>query len=223
MTSKNANYSIEKYLSSKKNNEKLEKMFLNEHQKMIKRLVIAFDLDGTLIDSSHRSGYREDGKFYLEDWVAKSTWEYIQKDTLLPLYHLYHAYKEAGFTVIAVTARELREGDYRYFEQNNLNFDFILSREDSKQLDHELKNGKLAEFLSEENRIPHLFYDDKDDNLEVARKYGFSPMKAQYHNLKAVVKDFHSIRNINEGIEEFKPKQSDMAKTTLWKHVAVKE
>ena len=121
MTNKNANYSIEKYLSSKKNNEKLEKMFLNEHQKMIKRLVIAFDLDGTLIDSSHRSGYREDGKFYLEDWVAKSTWEYIQKDTLLPLYHLYHAYKEAGFTVIAVTARELREGDYRYFEQNNLN------------------------------------------------------------------------------------------------------
>ena len=221
MKTKELNYSIEKYLQLKRQNAELEQVFLSEQERVMKRLVIAFDLDGTLIDSSHRSGVREDGKFYLEDWIAKSTWEYIQQDTLLPLYHFYYAYKQAGFTIIAVTARELSDADYRYFEENNLEFDFILSREDSKQLDHELKNGKLAEFLSKENRIPHLFYDDKDDNLEVARKYGFSPMKAQYHNLKAVVKDYHSIRNMNEEISEFKPKSSDMAITHLWKHVAV--
>lgn len=194
----------------------MRKAFKKEHTEVIKRQVIAFDLDHTLIDSSHRHCTHPDGSFNLQGWIEKSTWEHIQKDVLLPLCHHFWAFKEAGFTVIAVTAREMREPDYRFLRENDLEFDAILERGNSKELDEQLKNGKLREFLSQEGRIPYLFFDDKDENLEVAKKYGFQTMKAQLFNLKTVVKDYHSVRNINENnIETFSPKEEDLAKSKI--------
>lgn len=186
-------------------------LFEAECRKALKRQVVAFDLDHTLIDSSHRTRFNENGKLDLQYWRDHSTWEHIQKDQLLPLYFNYYAFKKAGYTIIAVTARQMSEHDYRYLKENGLDFDLILERGDSEALDHELKDGQLHKFLSEEGRIPFLFYDDKDDNLAVAAKHGFQPMKAQLWNLKAVVKSQYSIRNIDDSIQNFAPKEEDLA------------
>ena len=195
---------------------KQEKLFMSEHLAAIKRQVIVFDLDHTLIDSSHRYVTKEDGSFDLDGWIKKSTWEYIQDDSLLPLCHHFFAFKKAGFTIIAVTARQMSEADYRFLEEHDLIFDAILERGDSVELDEKLKDGKLHNFLQEEGRIPFLFYDDKDENLLVAEKYGFKGMKAQLFNLKTVVKDYHSIRNINDkNIVSFAPKEEDLAQSNI--------
>lgn len=195
---------------------KMRRAFKEEHVNVIKRQVIAFDLDHTLIDSSHRNVTNPDGSFNLTGWIEKSTWEYIQQDKLLPLCHHFWAFKEAGFTLIAVTAREMREDDYRFLKENDLDFDLVLERGNSKELDEQLKDGKLHEFLSEEGRIPYLFFDDKDENLEVAAKHGFQPMKAQLFNLRTVVKDYHSIKNVTAtNIKDFNPKPEDLAKSKI--------
>lgn len=187
-------------------------LFEEEHKKTMKRLVVAFDLDHTLIDSTHRITLKEDGSLDLNAWHETCTWEYIQRDTLLPLYHHFKSFKEMGVTVIAVTAREMRDADFKYLEKYGLNFDYVLYRENSQELDHDLKNGKFAEFLSQDGRIPFLFYDDKQENLDVASKYGFAPLKAQLFNLKTVVKNWHSIRNVcSDTIKDFNPKEEDLA------------
>lgn len=195
---------------------KQEKLFISEHLATIKRQVIVFDLDNTLIDSSHRQRYKSDGSFDLDEWRRLSTWDNIKNDSLLPLCHHFFAFKKAGFTIIAVTARQMDENDYRFLEEHDLIFDFILERGDSVELDEKLKDGQLHKFLQEEGRIPFLFYDDKDENLMVAEKYGFKGMKSQLFNLKTVVKDYHSIRNINDkNIVSFSPKQEDLAQSKI--------
>ena len=66
---------------------KQEKLFISKHLAAIKRQVIVFDLDHTLIDSSHRQIYKPDGSLDLDEWRRLSTWDNIKNDSLLPLCH----------------------------------------------------------------------------------------------------------------------------------------
>ena len=45
-----------------------------------------YDLDGTIIDSSHRARHDENGKLDLDHWKRNNTKENIFKDDLLPMY-----------------------------------------------------------------------------------------------------------------------------------------
>ena len=159
-----------------------------------KKLVVAFDLDGTLIDSSHRITYKEDGSFDLDAWIRDCK-EKTKDDILLPLADVYFAYKAAGFTIIAVTAREMHKEDFDYLDKNELDFDLILHREGSTELDHVLKNRLLNDFFEEEGRIPFQAYDDKQDNLEVFDAHGFRTFHATYLNkaMKAEKRDLISV------------------------------
>ena len=44
-----------------------------------------FDLDHTVIDSSHRQITKADGSLDLDNWIANCTREKIMADTFLPL------------------------------------------------------------------------------------------------------------------------------------------
>ena len=46
-----------------------------------------FDLDHTVVDSSHRQATRPDGSLDLDHWREHSTPAMIERDTLLPLAH----------------------------------------------------------------------------------------------------------------------------------------
>ena len=53
-----------------------------------------YDLDGTIIDSSHRAIVNRDGSINLDKWREMSTKDYIFKDDLLPMYwQLVNDYK----------------------------------------------------------------------------------------------------------------------------------
>ena len=48
-------------------------------------MIKIFDLDGTVIDSTHRQTYREDGTLSISNWRENNTPDLIAQDKLLPL------------------------------------------------------------------------------------------------------------------------------------------
>ena len=144
------------------------------------RFVNVFDLDCTLIDSSHRinsTGNPDDG-LDLDYWVDNSTLENIMKDKILPLVDVFHEFSKTNFTNIAVTARNMTEGDYEYLKHHDLHFDMILHRGDSQELDHILKERKLDKLFAESDLKPFLAFDDKEDNLDIFKQFGFTCINA---------------------------------------------
>ena len=165
----------------------------------LKKLVVAWDLDGTLIEPSSERYRITNGVFDLDFWIEHATEEFIMKDTLLPVSEIYYAYQKAGFTQICVTARDINEGDEKFFLKHNLKFDFMLQRGDSVELDHILKSKKLSEFFHKHGLIPFEYWDDKQSNLEAAEKFGFRTFHAKYMNEKLSLNSFKEL--------DFKPNQ----------------
>jgi len=81
-----------------------------------------FDLDETVIDSSHRQGET------LAEWIALNTPENVAKDTLLPLADQMQKVYDAGHTVTVCTSRVLSDHDFESFRTLGLRFDNMLSR-----------------------------------------------------------------------------------------------
>lgn len=90
---------------------------------------VIFDLDGTVIDSSHRHSSKPDGSIDLEHWFDNATPEKIARDTLLPLADSMRRMYEAGHTVIICTARCFQGADYQFLFDNNLPYHYLLKRE----------------------------------------------------------------------------------------------
>lgn len=67
--------------------------------------IIIFDLDGTVIDTSHRYRDLPCGKIDLDFWFANSTPENIARDTLLPLADEWRRYYNDGHKIVVCTAR----------------------------------------------------------------------------------------------------------------------
>ncbi len=82
----------------------------------MKKAIHVYDLDGTVIDSSHR--YRTitnpDGseRIDLAHWIENDVPEMIEKDSLLPLAEQYiNDIKNPDVYVIVATARQCKKGD----------------------------------------------------------------------------------------------------------------
>lgn len=100
------------------------------------RYVAIFDLDETVINSSHRTPNNPDGTLNLEAYKAKHTAENVAKDTLLPLAKVMQAAQEAGAYVIVLTARDMRHFDYEFLSMRGLRADKIMSRDRVKSKAH---------------------------------------------------------------------------------------
>jgi len=162
----------------------------------MKKFVNIFDLDFTLIDSSHRINAFGDVSydFDLDFWIENCTYDMIMRDKLLPLADLCREFQKTNFVNIAMTARVMTFADFEFLRKHELNFDAILHREDSLELDHVLKEKKLKELFSVGEYIPFLAFDDKKDNLNIFAKYGFKCIDSDEFNKKigvelAVVND----------------------------------
>lgn len=88
-----------------------------------------FDLDHTVIDSSHRQLTKADGSLDLAHWRENCTHEKIMADTLLPLAEvLREALKNPRQNVIICTARVLGRSDISFLAKHGLLASVILSR-----------------------------------------------------------------------------------------------
>ena len=92
-------------------------------------MLFIFDLDGTVIDSSHRALANADGSINLEHWRENSTPEMIAKDKLLPLADGWRSLVgDRRHKIVVMTARVMGGDDYHFLIEHGLIADFIYSR-----------------------------------------------------------------------------------------------
>ena len=131
-----------------------------------------YDLDGTVIDSSHRRRFNTNGDLRLSYWKSHNTRKDIFGDSLLPLAK-HMKKKMIGNIVLVCTARNISQDDLDFLENNGLRFDHILSRPKGVNTkDHILKYHQLKKFLVQNPYLPKrkIMYDDSMENLQEISK-----------------------------------------------------
>ena len=144
-----------------------------------------FDLDHTVIDSSHRQLTRADGTLDLDNWIANCTREKIMQDKLLPLARLMRSAYDQEHNIIVCTARVLSVWDHVYLAAHNLKSHAILSRaQGDHRPDAEMKRDLLLKHFASKN-VPlarwtrnAVFYDDNDAVLSMAQDLGITAKNA---------------------------------------------
>lgn len=136
-------------------------------------MLYIFDLDHTVIDSSHRQLTKADGSLDLSHWIENSTREKIMADTLLPLAEVMRDVYARGDFVLICTARTCSQHDLGYLSENNLPYHDILYRGiGDNRPDAQYKSEKLAEWAEKTNqpidwrRKAVMF----DDNVNVIKQ-----------------------------------------------------
>lgn len=87
-----------------------------------------YDLDHTVIDSSHRQATLADGSLDLAHWIENNTPDKIWLDSLLPLAKEWRAQYARGAEIVVCTARVMQEADYAFLNHHGLIAHTILSR-----------------------------------------------------------------------------------------------
>ena len=134
-----------------------------------------FDLDHTVIDSTHRQLTKADGSLDLAHWIENNTPQKIAADKLLPLADTMRQRIAQGREVIICTARVMGEHDYQFLKDHGLFVPVILSREigDSSP-DWMLKERLLRQYASDTGRswarfcLSAVMYDDNESVVKMA-------------------------------------------------------
>ena len=143
---------------------------------MIKNISI-FDLDGTIIDSSHRQATLPDGTLNLEHWFENATAEKIFDDTVLPLATQVRKRQKAGDYVMVCTARNMQDADFEFLQNEGICPDKIISRPSGNtEADGVLKAKQLNSFLSLKQfaKANKVMFDDAASVRSTLRKIGIA-------------------------------------------------
>ena len=101
-------------------------------------MIYIFDLDHTVVDSSHRQATRPDGSLDLDHWREHSTPRLIERDTLLPLAHEWRKLARRGHEIIVCTARVKWPADYSYLTSRGLFAESVISRAEGDRTSDDL-------------------------------------------------------------------------------------
>ena len=152
-------------------------------------MLYIFDLDGTVIDSSHRQNTRPDGSLDLARWIENNTPEKILADSLLPLAEKMRSVRSVKDTVAVITARVIGDADLAFMKRNDLKFDFLYSRAEGIHTpDGLLKRRailKLAKKLQRSMawmRKNVVFFDDNLAVLDIMASMGIKTINATTAN-----------------------------------------
>ena len=152
-------------------------------------MIYIFDLDHTVIDSSHRQITRADGSLDLDHWIENCTRQKIFADSLLPLARLMRSAYSQGHDVIVCTARVLSAHDYAYLAHHDLKAHAILSRPmGCADADDVLKKNLLFKHFKNQPLARWtrnaVFYDDNLGVLEMAKNLAIMTKNAVQLNSK---------------------------------------
>ena len=144
------------------------------YNKGMKKKIAIFDLDGTVIDSSHRTPNKPDGTLDLEGYFELRTRKNIFKDTLLPLAEkMKEMYASGDYYIVICTAREMCQADYDFLDANSLKYHHILERNTCRKPYH--WNLPDAEYKTKQLKpykyYKYEFYDDAEPIVEAFRSY----------------------------------------------------
>ena len=148
-----------------------------------------FDLDHTVIDSSHRQSYLPDGSLDLVHWRENSTAEKVAQDTLLPLARVMASAHNVNIRIIVCTARVMASADYYFLQQHGLFADYILSRpEGDTSGDAQLKIRLLNDFVQSQGISWKRFiqgavmFDDNQTVIKALKSIGLNVVDAVQTN-----------------------------------------
>jgi FMN phosphatase YigB (HAD superfamily) len=91
-------------------------------------MTLIFDLDGTVIDSSHRYAKLPDGSIDLDAWLKNCTRDNIMRDRLLPLADTWRKYASEGGRVSICTSRIMTGDDIDFLSYHGLKYHYLMSR-----------------------------------------------------------------------------------------------
>jgi hydroxymethylpyrimidine pyrophosphatase-like HAD family hydrolase len=142
---------------------------------MIKQIHI-YDMDGTIVDSSHRFAILPNGKIDLPFWIENCTPEKVAKDSLLPLAEKYKAQLlDPEIYVVIATARVLAASDWKYIIEVLGMPDKVVSRDGRndcrKGADMKIAGLRYLNNLSQFKNAPRHFYEDNKDYLYPVAEY----------------------------------------------------
>ena len=134
--------------------------------------ITVFDIDNTIVDSTHRTPNNPDGTLNLAGYFKNRTRESIFKDTLLPLAETVKDRKSAGEWVVLCTARHVDCDDLDFLKAKGIVYDEILSRSNCKKKyinlpDPQYKSKQLNKYKD----IEYEFYDDAKPIIELFSSY----------------------------------------------------
>ena len=139
----------------------------------IKKIAI-FDLDGTLVDSSHRTPNKADGTLDLQGYYKNRTRANIFKDTLLPLAdEIKEMYASGDWHIVICTAREIDQDDLDFLKANGIEYHEMFDRNNVRKKyhwhlpDEQYKTKQLKKYKHKE----YTFYDDAKPIIELFKNY----------------------------------------------------
>ena len=136
--------------------------------------IILVDLDGTVIDSNHRTPTRSDGTLDLDNYLRLRTRDSIFKDKLLPLASVIRKLYRYNYIVIS-TARVVDQDDIDYLLYNNIPYHKLLSRPDndrSRDADLKVTSMRKLRNLKQFSNKPWFMFDDAPSVISAMRKEG---------------------------------------------------
>ncbi len=108
-----------------------------------KEITLIFDLDETVIDSSHRTPNHADGTLNLNAYIALHTPENVALDKLLPLARTMQRAIAQGYKVAILTARDMAQCDRDFLKSNGISPRHIYSRDRCKTKKHyKMRDGE---------------------------------------------------------------------------------
>lgn len=146
--------------------------------------IIIFDLDGTVIDSEHRTPTNPDGTLDLHGYFRLRNRENIFKDTLLPLANEMRRLAEDNYIIVS-TSRSIDENDLEFMRKNKLPYNKFFSRRwQDAQGDASLKLNKLRSFLNlrQFRDKPCYMFDDATPVISAMRKAGIRCLNSKKVN-----------------------------------------
>lgn len=152
-----------------------------------KRITI-WDLDETIIDSSHRTPNNPDGTLNLQRYFELKNRENIFADTLLPLAGVFKSLCRATNYVVICTARAMNQDDYDFLEHHDLKAHKILCRpldgSENGIRDADLKARKIQRLrnLRQFNDLPAYMWDDAIPVINRMREIGVRCLNAKIVN-----------------------------------------
>lgn len=140
-------------------------------------MIFLFDLDHTVIDSSHRQLTKPDGSLDLEHWRENCTAEKIAKDKPLPLARVWkRILRQPNHKIVVCTSRVMQAPDWIWLAENGLKFHHALYRAtDDSRGDAEYKYAKIAAFMLSQKiarkrwGVSGIVIDDNQSVLDMVR------------------------------------------------------
>ena len=120
-------------------------------------MLIIFDLDGTVIDSSARRVIRDDGSLDLDAWRNSTP----EGDKLLPLARYMRRLILAGERVAICTSRVLGAADWNFLARHKILPEIVISRDPQDERDDvPYKVARLGETFTRAELADAVFYED---------------------------------------------------------------